>query len=250
MKLKIFILSLIAYFWVVNLDAQGFDWQYSLRQPYQPANLFIGVKGVYGSYFHYGSFGFIEKQIECCNFNNGLGNVLHIGVNSQYWWNGNNALDISISYHSQNASFKSRSVYPRVEYDLITEYNYQTNISYLNLEALNKFRLPFKRSFVSAGLEMSVFLNQSNTFAEHKISPAEDPFPAKRDIPAGSVPDLNRVYISPIIKIGYDLDLGREKYASPELIFTIPIMNRTATERWKTWLIAGGISINWGIGNR
>jgi hypothetical protein len=246
-NLLIFILTLIG----IDLNAQGFDWQYSSRMPFKSPNLFLGLNIGTGITEYNGTVQLKESSSAttasnlCCEFKNGNGNNSLAGIRLEYWFQPNYAFFSNLSYNLYQANFTNTESLPRKKDNLVTEYKYSANLSYLIFAVGAKWKLPNYHFNVSAGINTSILILNNATYTETVISPAWEW--QQRNLTLGSISELNTIIINPTLNFGYDFSIGMGNYITPNLIFDFPVMNTAKGVNWSRWNMNFGISYMRGI---
>lgn len=229
---KTTLIIIIIFFNHLSSISQGFDWQYSLRLPYDSPNTFISFSSEFGISNHTGSFNFIENNITCCNFSDGNGFNYNINTFIEHWYNGKIAFYGGIGYKNLNGLFSKRQEIPRSDnYFLVTEYQYKNSISQIPLEFGSKYRISETHFFISGSLILNLLISESHNFKEIKISPISDPF-RDREIPTAKLKDLNIFFIGGRISLGYDYSIGKGKYLSIIFSYSRNINSFIKSESW------------------
>ena len=252
MKLKFFYISILFLSSLSLSFAQGFDWQYSARLPQKQPKLFIGVLAG-GSYsYEMASFKFTEELIPCCDFSDGSGLNILVGAAGQYWFSdGISALTFSAGYNLTQSKFTVQQEVPTVDYLIIYEYSYKGSNSYVVINSMYKRRLFSSHFSVSGGFDISLLLNQSDEYNEEIISPSDEFFSdgsRERIISKGEIAPLRTFIVNPVFALGYDINLGKSKYAELQLFSDIPIMHSISNESWRHWEV--GLKLNILFGKR
>ncbi len=244
--------SLIKYFILIvifsgNLLSQGFDWQYDMRMPFKYPDLFISLSADYGLTSHSGDFGFLENEIKCCNFDSGTGNNITINIGAEYWYNGRNTIFADAGYSNISGDFSSRSSVPRTEdYNLITEYRYNSDLSFINLNIGSRHRIRNSNFFAGAAINSAILFSKNHNFSEVKISPVTDPF-RDRTISEGEIKNLNNLFLNASVLIGYDINAGKSRYLSVYIKFNQQLNSFVDNEKWYHRSLITGIKFNRGI---
>lgn len=221
-----------------NLDitkAQGFDWYYSNRLPFSTPNLFIGGN-IEGQSLSYNADLPIKRyfntnELECCRYNDGDGRGFKFGINAEYWYETFQSINISLNYHSMPLNFKKMAEpIPLSNGDnLITEYDYQSNLSLLNLEIGWKYKIAESHFFVNPSLDINYFLDRSKgTHTESIVSPDYETFSDGsliKNLDDVILPKINSLNYNFNLKAGYDYSPIIGIYLSPYLGYTFSLSN-------------------------
>lgn len=241
MKKLIFILFILP---LISLS-QGFDWQYSARLPQDYPRLFAGLKSQYSLSSHFGEFHLIEELIQCCKFETGTGIDFSLGFIIEYWIDDSKSIGGNISFHSIKADFSSQKSFPKVNYNLVTDYKVNSNINYVDFNFSLKNRILESFFFCTSSIDFSILLSSKMKFSELKnpITPSSDQFKDRIDIQNGRVEDLRSILITPSIGFGYDFGIMKDIYLSSQVSFGIPVMSIISNESWKKYSFGIGISL-------
>ncbi len=248
---RIFYIFIVFVCLSINANSQGFDWQYSARMPAEYPDIYFGVFAEYSILSHEGGIDFFENAVFCRRFKNGSGKGISLGISAEYWMEGDAAVSGSISYKNALGSFKVKSVLPRVEEDFVSEYRFDSDFSYLCLQAGAKYRL--FRSHFHAGAEVVIeyLFNNENEYSERIISPNDyfttDPPTQERTIAEGSIADAESIIFYPAINLGYDFEYGRGHYSTIYFSAMFPLSDVIQNGNWKMWSFSFGIIIRRGF---
>ena len=251
-KVFIILFLLISY---KEILSQGFDWQYSARLPFSTPVFFIGPSASLNYNQNSGDIILNEGEYQdCCSFKNGNGFGYNLGFKSEYWITGLSAIFSQLSYFQNNADFKARGrIYPLNDStNLITENDFSSQISYLNLSIGYKYRLDDTHFNLGAGLNFNLLLSQNSQHFEKIIAPSDfyfntNPPSQIRQLTQFKTSELSNILIYPSIHIGYDLNLGLGIYSNIQLIIGIPLNHITKNDDWSKWNFDVNISILKGL---
>lgn len=263
--IHIFLINLISLFNFSEAKSQGFDWIYSNRLPFEVPNFFIGGKIEVGLINHSGDLSLREMynatDFECCRYKNGSGTSMNVGVSIEYWYETFSAVNLSLSYNNISSNFnRSSEPIPLSNGDnLITEYDYATNLSFVNIELGWRYKIMETHIFVNPSLNTNVFLSKSDgQQVERIISPDYETFSDGsiiRNIESGKIPEINTFNINFNLKAGYDFSIMNGMYVSPYIGYILPISNyvsgnNTNNNSNETWRMSGvlfGANIMYGL---
>lgn len=223
------------------MTAQGFDWQYSVRQPVNPPTTFYGAEATYGRSLHGGGFQYLER-VPCCSFEDGQGSNYSLSVMLESWERGDLAVWGGLGYRNVAGLFASDvQRFPLSDGRTVqTQYEYSTSLSYIVLQGGVRFR-PFASNVnIGAGLRLSTLLGASGSIEEVVLSP-EDYFfttnPPSRRHQMGSVntvASISAFNAAFLLSGGYDIAIARGMYLSPQIVFGIPLTNTASDVQWRT----------------
>lgn len=249
MNIKFIILFII--FIYCDLFSQGFNWQYSSRLPFESPKFFIGVAGSYSNANSSGEFPFVEDRFTCCEFNEGSGYSIELGIGSEYWIKPNTAIRGNINYSPFVSDFSSIKEYPVIlNGDLI--YNEQFEYIFETAQHLININLGYKYKFIShfsliGSINIDYLFYENNNSSESRIGPVDRVQPYTRFIPEGTIKGIRNLYLAPEIAFAYDLELGKGIYSTIEITAELPLMSYSSAAEWQLWQIGIGAAIYRGI---
>lgn len=236
---RVIVVILLSFLFCFKSFAQGFDWQYSARLPFDVPFLFIGLNTSSEINTISGKFPFIEKEVKCTDFNDGDGFSWSLGLSSQYWIDALSAISLDLKYKFSSVSFKSNWELPRVDYTVRYQNEYSSNIDIINMSISYKKRIYNSHFAYGAGIDLDFILSNEAEHWEKILGPSDEPpYPGnppsyKRKISDASIEDLNSLIVTPNLKFSYDLDLGLSTYSEIGFKYTPPIFNYLIDGRWR-----------------
>lgn len=237
---KIFVLVICG---CLQLNAQGFDWQYSPRLPFNTPTQFLGIN-VSGSFnLNTGDFGFLSNNIPCCTFENGTGYGILGGLKYEKWITDNSTIFSTLDFSYIPSIFITQSepyVYRDYE-DIRTEYEYNSTLTYIILEIGYKYRLFESHFYTSLSLNSAFLTDEKHNFIERIVS-EKDFFFSEIKYPNPEYSKPNKLMINPVLYLGYDLNLGMGKYASVFISTTFPLQSVIADKNWNRWIFSFGLT--------
>lgn len=243
--------------------AQGFNWQYSAREPTNYPTLFVGATGVVSLTQHFATLTSTEVRGDgstclCGVYQRGTGQIWGGGLYAEQWLErGDIALTAGLRYemHSSRLSFQKNNgpwigAPGRTSQDLITAWTLHSDVRSLLVDAGAKYKFYPLQLFAAASLHAGYVLTQVASQQEVKISPAEHPFqPITTE---GDFPALNRFMLGGKVAVGWDVPLLRGVYASPALFVAAPITNSVQSAagnpnvwRWLQYGVQVSIVYGW-----
>jgi len=224
--------------------AQGFDWQYSSRLPFETPKIFFGVDGGLDYNLHQGDFNFIEQYFKCCSFTDGNGIGYKIGLKIEYWASAEFAIFGSAGFNYIMGQFiEQYGPYPDGNGGTqLTEFEFNSKSNYINFEAGIKYRLFLSHFFVATTFSAAFMIDNTNEHLERTISKASLTWD-ERIITDGRVPDLKSFVFQPEFKLGYDLNMGLGAYSSVYIGVAFPIQNQLSEGDWRKWTLSAGVSV-------
>lgn len=248
------LLSLMALPLVVQ--AQGFDWQYSVRQPATPPSTFVGFEVGYGASIHSGGLEYVER-VPCCRFSAGDGTPMWIGAIVETWQRGDMALWASVGYSIGTAVFhSSEQSFPLFDGRILrTRYSYATTLGSMTLQGGVRYR-PFASNLnVGAALRLGTLLHSSSELFEEVLSPddylfATNPPTRRHRVPSGSgVASASPFRASVALSGGYDISLTRGIYVSPMIVVGVPLTATASDADWRTYDLGFAVRFLTSFGN-
>jgi hypothetical protein len=232
--------------------AQGFDWQYSARMPFNTPKMFVGISAEADYAMSTGYINYIQKYFSCCYFEQGSGIGIKTGIYGEWWTNSDLAVTAGIKYASVNNIFKKQSEsYPVVDSSYLqTEYQFESNAHYLNTDIGAKYRLFGTHLHLDLNAAFAFLISNNMIHIERAISQRSFSDGSREKIipeDVGSTAKLNTIVIYPEVKIGYDFSIGLGKYATIFAGVEVPIMNTAKSTDWKLTQVFLGFSILSGI---
>ncbi len=248
-KAMFFIVTMMVCFSSTSIVlAQGFDWQYSSRLPSSSPVLFIGG----GATFNYGlntaDIYSLGADYRCGDYKSGTETGFSAKIASEYWQTGVLSLWGEAGYRNSTVKFSSTTepepFKNRGEIDSLTrEFLMKTIFHSIVVEAGVKWRIaPTHLNFIF-GIRAELLLKNTVEQTESIVTPVEFVSPVPYSYGNVSLTSFRSVYITPIVGIGYDMELGRGLYATPKITVGVPLMSRSSVISWKSWDFSAGIVI-------
>lgn len=225
--------------------AQGFDWQFDPRLPFDEPDLFIGPTAEIGYINHSGDINYIRDVYSCCSFEEGSGISYAVGIAAETWFGGSTAFRAALTLTSKSGTFKAlEGPYPKPDgTEFLSRYTFESEIFYAALELSAKRRLAGTRMFAEAGLNVAIVASQNSEHRERYLG-ENDYFPGgskERIIQTGEIPNLNAVSVAPFVKIGRDLSLFKGSYGNFHILAAPPISSVSNTAEWRRFEIRAGV---------
>ncbi|MBU3678072.1 MAG: hypothetical protein FGM32_00505 [Candidatus Kapabacteria bacterium] len=248
MKLSVIIVAalVLAY----ELTAQGFDWQPSLRRPYQAPTMFLGLEAGMGLASHRGALPYLEKDIAnaCCSYENGSSTPIRIGLLAEYWFAPQQAVALQVGLVMQSAEFAAPiSTYPRAnEAPLVTQYLLNANLTHLTVGAEFRQRVGGTMLVVDAGARANILVSSSMANRETVVGPPDATFTdGSREavLPTTGLDDAASVVLEPYLSVGYDVPLSFGYYIEPFLRIGTTIGSLSAAHPWRSSDLGLGIRV-------
>ena len=238
----------------INLQSQGFDWQWSARFPVINPQNYYGFNVNYGINYSIGNITFRENNVSCPDFINANGNNIGFGINYIYWERNNSyAVYGALRYNNFSISTNSIDNVPITD-DIIAQYKItlDCNFHQIDLQCGINYRVinysVLEHFFLGAGIEIGTIVNNDFVAMEEILGPPEvppfstNPKSYKREITSGQFNKINKFNIKPQVKIGYNLELGRGSYIEPNICFSIPLRSMFSDDKINHYSILFGIN--------
>lgn len=223
------------------LLSQGFDWQVSSRRPYEITKKYIGAVGSLSYGYHTGSFPFLERDIVCCNYDEGDGLGVQFGLAGEFWYEHDLAFTASVLYSRISSNFRTEtSVVKKTNPDLpgfnwTTAYESDISLGFITLDMAVKKRIYDKLS-LKAGVDINFNINSSETHRNIVVSPANIPFSDgtfEKELSSGRIGELSNFALGVSIGASYDIDLGIERYGEVSLLTNYTVNSYVAINNWQ-----------------
>jgi len=234
----------------IELAAQGFDWQPTLRRPYEAPRMFFGLDAGTGLATHAGDLPYLENDIAdpCCTYTGGTAVPLRIGALVEFWFAPRQAVALRIGLNRQSAGFESSvQSYPRSSgQPLETRYMMEANLTYLQLSGEFRQRMGSSMIMVMAGLSANVRMSASVTNREVIVGPAGAGFidgTTEQLLPTSGLDDAASVVLEPYLAVGYDLPLAFGYYLEPRLQFGYTLTSLSAIHPWRVLDVGLGVRL-------
>jgi hypothetical protein len=239
-----------------TLHAQGFDWQYSSREPTSFPRMFLGVVGSFGASTHYGSIPNLQKQggdtcFVCGTFQNGTGTGFSVGVQGEYWladgdWAIVSSLrferaDSRFSYETDNGPWRPTPTTPPRA--LITATSLTNNTRHLRLDLGAKVKFFPSPIIAALSLQGAYLLGSQSLQFERKVSPAEHPFERTPD--QISALEFRRANLGAMFALGADVPLARGLYAVPSVFVSVPLLSASVSPTGASGAASALPASNW-----
>ena len=233
-----------------ELSAQGFDWQPSLRRPYQAPTTFIGLEAGMGLASHRGTLPYLEKDISnpCCSYENGSSTPIRIGLLAEYWFAPQRAVSVQVGLVMQSAEFAAPiSTYPRASGPpLATQYLLNATMNHLSIGAEFRQRVAGTMVVLAAGARANVLVSSSMANRERIVGPPDATFTdgfREAVLPTTGLDDAAAVILEPYLSVGYDVPLSFGYYIEPFLRVGTTLGSLSTTHPWHSSDVGLGIRL-------
>lgn len=233
-----------------ELSAQGFDWQPSLRRPYQAPTTFVGLEVGMGLASHRGTLPYLEKDIAnpCCSYERGSSTPVRIGLLAEYWFAPQQAVAVQAGLVMQSAEFAAPiSTYPRASGPpLATQYLLNANLTHLSIGAEFRQRVAGSMFVVAAGARANVLVASSMANSEIIVGPPDATFTdglREAVLPTTGFDDAAAAVLEPCLTVGYDVPLSFGYYLEPFLRVGTTLGSLSAAHPWRSSDVGLGIRL-------
>lgn len=234
----------------IELDAQGFNWQPTLRRPYQAPRVFVGLDAGTGLAIHSGNLPYLENDIAdpCCTYSGGSAIPLRLGVVAEYWFAPRQAVAFRLGLSHQSAGFESATQsYPRSSgAPLETRYQLDAGLSHLQLSGELRQRAGSSMLMVMAGLNANIVISASVTNREVIAGPAGATFvdgSSEQVLPTSGLDDASSMVLEPYLAVGYDVPLAFGYYLEPRLQLGYTLTSLSAIHPWSVLDVGFGLRL-------
>lgn len=230
-----------------NLAAQGFNWQYSAREPTGYPTLFVGVAGARGLFQNFAELEYRQTtaaidNCSCGVFRRGSGSVWNVGIHAEQWLeSGDVAIYGGLRYEQSSSAMRyqesvERRLPGRNPHQLVTEWTLQSDMTHLLLDGGVKVKLYPTHLYVSAGLQAGTTLGSTHVQEERTVSPDFDPY--RGTSLTEPFPRLSAFVLGGKIAAGMDIALAKGVYLSPALYVSAPALSVAQNGTWR-WIQYG-----------
>lgn len=233
-----------------DLSAQGFDWQPSLRRPYQAPLTFVGIEAGMGLASHRGTLPYLEKDIAnpCCSYENGLSTPIRLGLLAEHWFAPQQAIAVQLGLVMQSAEFAAPvTTYPRASGPpLTTQYLLNAKLTHLSIGAEFRQRVSGSMVVLAAGARANALVSSTVANRESIVGPPDATFTdGSREavLPTSGLDDAASVVLEPYLSVGYDLPLSFGYYLEPFLRIGTTIGSLSASHPWRSSDVGFGLRL-------
>lgn len=231
---------LILFIIPLAIFAQGFDWQYSDRMPFEMPTSFVGAYLQFANGNFSNPIALKEGEEHCCDLANGINSNYGIGASSDFFiedglFDGyGSAISVSLGYSQASQKFNRLQSVPKdVNKLLVTMFESETDIQQVNLKIAWKNRIPDYFVYFEIGLWSDYKLSEANSYIEKVVSPSNYDFgngETSRSL-NGTTDKIKQINFGLFASIGYDLNLGLGKYLSPFIEIYPPLLSNFENEK-------------------
>lgn len=232
------------------VKSQGFNWEFSPSMPTKYPDFYLGLDIAIQNNYNTGNYMFTENYVPCCEFTEGFGNGYHIGLATEKWFQGSWAAGVKANYSLYSNTFTSQSTYPRVDYNVTYQLDFNSSYSYVSIQLFYKKRIAAYHLNFTGSLKTDFLINQSNEFSESIISPNNETYvdgTQQRTIANGAIAPLYSLVLIPQVGVGYDINLKKGKFANFTVYSQLPLMSLVKQGSWRRWSIGAEILFYYGI---
>jgi hypothetical protein len=231
-----------------ELTAQGFDWQPSLRRPYEAPTSFIGLDAGIGLAGHRGTLPYLEADIAdpCCLYERGSGVPIRLGLAAEFWIAPTRAVGIEVGLLTQSAAFAApvQSLARAGMDPLVSRYELDVVTSHVTIGASLRERLGSSMFIAAAGLRGGVLLSASMTNREVIVGAGR--FASgntAENLPTAGIADASGVFLEPYLSLGYDLLLSTGYYVQPSVMIGYTATSLSTLHPWHATTVGLGLRV-------
>jgi hypothetical protein len=233
-KIIIFLLPIVTY-------SQGFDWQVSSRSPYEITNTYIGAVSSFSYSYHTGNFPFLEEDVICCTYEDGIGTDFQLGVTSEYWHQPDMAFTVGLLYSNVSTNFYTETTVTKKTnpdlpgFDWTTAYESDISLSYITLDLGVKNRI-YSKLNLKAGVDLNFNIGSSESHLNSVVTPSNIPFSDgsfEKELINGRIKELSPIVLGISIGGSYDIDLGIERYGEISILTRYTVNSLISDDSWR-----------------
>jgi hypothetical protein len=235
------LLYIILLLSLVELNSQGFDWQYSARLPFETPVFFIGLTGEADFTRSFASLPLTERDYRpCCDFKDRWGFSGSAGMNFEYWMR-DYSIFTKVMFGYYETVFDEKGIPYPMRYDnpFQSEYKISTYIKQIIIEPGIRYRLFDTYLSLNGSLRASFIINNSYHVSDSKAI-VDDTYSPR-------IPDLNSIYLQLHVGLGYDFSTGLGNYSTISIYSGLPITGLSQKGSWYPMSIGLGFTYNNGI---
>lgn len=230
---------------------QMFDWQYSVRLPFDIPKTFVGGGVAFIESRHsVADFREINEDLQCGNYRTGNGAGFSVFASGEHWYSGEAALGARLEFSqirgkftvaAEPIPFKLRGEI----YELHREFALATSLSSISAEFYCKWLLGETHLHAGAALAAGILIGKKLEQTETVLAPEE--FATIISYGESKSANIMTVSLRPSLRIGYDAELGRGLYATPYFSIGLPIIPASSSADWRIWTFSFGAQFNYGL---
>lgn len=243
---------LMGFLWLFGSEimySQGFDWIYDSRMPSKYPSVFMGLHAETGMSFI--SMDQLQsKQTPLCgNYENGKASDFKAGLNIEVWnQSGLSSLCFGLGVQQISMSFDDESQFTRWEGEEVLytyRFGLESKSTYIFAEGFFKHRFSSTHFHGAIGLTALFGVGGNTRQYGEILEPADkvstEEFGEAKDL------SLKTVNLMPIVRLGYDLDMGRNLYSTPYIAIGFPVFSSINDVNVRNWQINLGLSIQYAM---
>lgn len=248
------LITLTGLLWLIstgNSYSQGFDWVYDTRMPSKYPSIFMGLFAETGL-----SIITMEqlqsKQTPLCgNYDNGSASDFKAGVNVELWnQSGVSSICFGLGVQQMRMEFDDERQITRWEGEEVVytyRFGLESKSTYIFAEGFFKHR--FSNSHLHGAIGLSTLIGMGGKGDTRQFGEILEPSDKVSSEEFGEATDLSlkSLQITPIVRLGYDLDMGRNMYSTPYIAIGLPLFSSINDVNVRNWQINFGISIQYAI---
>ena len=232
--------------------AQGFDWLYDARMPSQYPSLFVGAQFQTG--FSIVTTDALQSKSTplCGNYVDGGSSGYKASISAEMWnESGLSSWQFALGMQKISMAFSDERTYTLYENEVrnyLYRFTLESKTTFIFAEVFFKHRIVQTHFHSSAGLAVLVAISSGKTRQYGEILEPVDKVSLEE---YGEATDLSlrSFQVQPILKFGYDVDMGKNMYGTPFLAIGVPVFSSIGNTNVRNWQINIGISVNYALPN-
>ncbi|MCZ2132574.1 MAG: hypothetical protein LC116_05175 [Bacteroidetes bacterium] len=230
---------------------QMFDWQYSVRLPFDVPGTFVGGGASFLESLHSATnFGEIGEDLQCGDYRYGSGAGFSVFASGEHWHSGQAAIGARLEFSRNYGKFTSAAAPVPFKlhgeiYELRREFALAVSLSSISAEVYGKWLVGGTHLHVGVSIAAGITVGKRLEQTESVIAPEE--FAMAISYGESQADNISALSLRPALRIGYDAELGRGLYATPFISMGVPVFATSGTAGWRIWTFALGAQFNYGI---
>lgn len=246
------VLLCIVWFTPKVCFGQGFDWLYDARMPSQYPSLFVGAQFQAG--FAIVTMDALQSKATplCGNYIDGSSSGYKASVSAELWnESGLSSWQFALGLQTVSMAFNDEKTYTLYENEVrnyLYRFTLESKTTFIFAEGFFKHRIAQTHFHTSAGLAVLVALSSGKTRQYGEILEPIDKVSLEE---YGEATDLSlrSFQVQPILKFGYDVDMGKNLYGTPFLAIGVPVFSSIGNTNVRNWQLNIGISVSYAMPN-
>lgn len=239
--------------------AQGYEWEWSPRQPQHMPTRYVGLEAVAGYALQQSDLLYSELTLPCCSFTGGRGIPFSFALQAEQWIEPWLAITAALgASYQQSWLVAEGDTLPRISPDnvvrmVITEWQLDASVSYLTLSGGARARLFNTHAAVGLQVRGSFALSSKAKLAEKILAPDDFYFQYQgqttkmRDVDSSTFAQRSSFYVEPVLSLQYDVPLSTGYVLTPLMQFSVPLTSLAATGTWRYYSVGFGVRLSRGM---